>query len=257
MVSTAVILAGGYGTRLMEETEARPKPMVEIGGRPILWHIMKIYAAHGIKEFVIPLGYMGHKIRDFFANYRLHASDITFDFGRNDVYTHAGRVEDWKVTLVDTGLDTMTGGRLKQLRPFLGNAPFCMTYGDGVARLDIGQLIEFHLRHGKTATVTAVHPPSRFGSLELQGERVSAFREKPPGEAGRINGGFFVLSPRVFDYIDDDTTVFEKGPMERLAEDGELMAFLHDGFWFSMDTLRDKKALEAMMAAGEPPWMCR
>jgi glucose-1-phosphate cytidylyltransferase len=257
MVRKAVILAGGFGTRLMEETEARPKPMVEIGGRPILWHIMKIYAAHGIDEFVIPLGYKGYMIKEFFANYRLHMSDVTYDYGRNDVSTHAGRAEAWKVTLVDTGLETMTGGRLKRLAPYLGDEPFCMTYGDGVAGIDIGALVRYHESHGRAATVTAVHPPSRFGALELEGGRVQRFTEKPPGDGMRINGGFFVLSPRVLDYIDGDQTVFEKEPMERLATDGEMMAYEHDGFWHSMDTLRDKRALEALWAQGNPPWMAR
>ena len=256
-VRKAVILAGGFGTRLMEETEARPKPMVEIGGRPMLWHIMKLYSACGIQDFVIPLGYKGFMIKEFFANYRLHMSDVTFDYGRNDegrMTTHAGRAEAWKVTLVDTGLQTMTGGRLRRLRDHIGDAPFCMTYGDGVAKLDIQKVIAFHKVHGRLATVTAVHPPSRFGTLEMQGEQVAAFREKPQGGDNWINGGFFVLSPEVLDYIEDDQTVFEKEPMERLAADGQLMAYRHDGFWFSMDTLRDKKQLEEMWATGNPPW---
>ncbi|WP_439552217.1 glucose-1-phosphate cytidylyltransferase [Falsiroseomonas sp.] len=255
-VRKAVILAGGYGTRLMEETETRPKPMVEIGGRPILWHIMKIYSAHGINEFVIALGYKGYMIKEFFANYRLHMSDVTFDYGRNDVSTHVGRAEAWKVTLVDTGAETMTGGRLKRLADYIGDEPFCMTYGDGVAQIDIGGLIDYHESHGRAATVTAVRPPSRFGALETDASgRVEKFREKPPGDGVRINGGFFILSPQVLDYIPGDETVFEKEPMERLAEDGELMAWEHDGFWHSMDTLRDKRALEAMWSAGQAPWM--
>ena len=254
-VRKAVILAGGFGTRLMEETEARPKPMVEIGGRPILWHIMKIYSACGIQEFVIPLGYKGTMIKEFFANYGLHTSDVTFDFSRNDMATHVGRAEPWKVTLVDTGLPTMTGGRLKRLREHVGDAPFCMTYGDGVAQIDIRRVIDFHHSHGKLATVVAVHPPSRFGTLEIdEGARVGAFREKPVGGENWINGGFFVLSPRVLDYIEDDQTVFERGPLERLAEDGQLMAWRHDGFWFSMDTLRDKRQLEEMWQSGDAPW---
>jgi len=253
-VRKAVILAGGLGTRLMEETEARPKPMVEIGGRPLLWHIMKIYAAHGIDEFVIPLGYKGYMVKEYFANYRMHMADVTFDYGRNDRWTHGGRAESWKVTLVDTGLSTMTGGRLRRLREYLGDAPFCMTYGDGVARIDIRDLMRFHEAHGRLATVTAVHPPSRFGALQLDDVRVTAFQEKPPGDGVRINGGFFVLSPRVLDYIDGDDTSFEKGPMERLAAAGEMMAYLHDGFWHSMDTLRDRRALEELWASGNPPW---
>ncbi|WP_270934521.1 glucose-1-phosphate cytidylyltransferase [Falsiroseomonas oryzae] len=255
-VRKAVILAGGYGTRLMEETEARPKPMVEIGGRPILWHIMKLYARSGIDEFVIPLGYKGYMIKEFFANYRLHTSDVTFDYGRNDVSTHAGRAEAWKVTLVDTGLETGTGGRLRRLARYLGDTPFCMTYGDGVAQLDIRSVVSFHLAHGRAATVTAVRPPTRFGALEIgAGGRVERFSEKPAADGTRINGGFFVLSPRALDYIEGDQTVFEKEPMERLAAEGELMAWDHDGFWFSMDTLRDKRALEELWASGDPPWM--
>ena len=251
-----VILAGGLGTRIAEETSTRPKPMVEIGGRPILWHIMKIYSHYGFNDFVICLGYKGYMIKEFFANYRLHMSDVTFDYGRNDVSTHVGRAEAWKVTLVDTGLETMTGGRLKRLAPYLGDEPFCMTYGDGVAQIDIQSVVRFHESHGRAATVTAVHPPSRFGSLDIaDGGKVHRFREKPPGDGMRINGGFFVMSPRVLDYIDGDETVFEKQPMERLAEDGELMAWEHDGFWFSMDTLRDKRALEEMWSRGDAPWM--
>ncbi len=256
MVRKAVILAGGFGTRLMEETEARPKPMVEIGGRPMLWHIMKLYSNQGIDEFVIALGYKGYMIKEYFANYRLHMSDVTFDYGGNDMSTHAGRAEAWKVTLVDTGPETMTGGRLKRLKPYIGNEPFCMTYGDGVAQLNIRSVIDFHLAHGRAATVTAVRPPSRFGALDIgTGGKVEKFREKPPGDGIRINGGFFVFSPNVLDYIEGDSTVFEKEPMERLAEDGQLMAWEHDGFWFSMDTLRDKRALEEMWARGNPPWM--
>jgi glucose-1-phosphate cytidylyltransferase len=252
----AVILAGGYGTRLMEETEARPKPMVEIGGLPILWHIMKIYSAYNIVEFVIPLGYKGHMIKDFFANYHLRTNNVTFNYSNGSVSIDSGSTEGWKVTLVDTGLDTMTGGRLKRLAQYLGDAPFCMTYGDGVAKINIHRLIDFHASHGKLATVTAVRPPSRFGELKMDGDCVTEFREKPDSGAIRINGGFFVLSPGVFEYIDGDMTVFEKEPLERLAEAGELMAFRHDGFWFSMDTLRDKKALETMWASGEAPWRC-
>ena len=254
-VRKAVILAGGFGTRLMEETEARPKPMVEIGGRPILWHIMKIYSACGIDEFVIPLGYKGYMIKEFFANYRLHTSDVTFNYRMNEMSTHAGRAEAWRVTLMDTGLQTMTGGRLRRLRDHLGDAPFCMTYGDGVAQLDVQKVIAFHQSHGRLATVTAVHPPSRFGTLEIGGDsRVGAFREKPIGGDNWINGGVFVLSPRVLDYVEGDQTVFEKEPLERLAADGELMAYRHDGFWFSMDTLRDKRQLEEMWAKGDAPW---
>lgn len=260
-VRKAVILAGGFGTRLMEETEARPKPMVEIGGRPILWHIMKIYSACGINEFVLPLGYKQFMIKEFFANYRLHMSDVTFDYSVEDdgrAFVHAGRAEPWKVTLVDTGLHTMTGGRIRRLGDHLGDAPFCMTYGDGVARIDIQKVIAFHQAHGRLATVTAVHPPSRFGTLDISAQdEVAAFREKPIGGDNWINGGFFVLSPKVLDYIVGDETVFEKGPMERLAADGELMAYRHEGFWSSMDTLRDKKNLEDLWATGDAPWGVR
>jgi glucose-1-phosphate cytidylyltransferase len=253
-VTKAVILAGGYGTRLMEETESRPKPMVEVGGRPILWHIMKIYAAHGITEFVIPLGYKGHMIKQYFADYHLHAADVTVDLGRGSVKLIKGNAEPWKVTLVETGLTTMTGGRLRRLTDYLDQDEFCLTYGDGVTDLDITQLLKFHATHGHIATVTAVHPPARFGSLDLVDGRVNQFLEKPPRNEMRVNGGFFVLSPAVFDYIEDDATVFERGPLERLARDGQLMSFPHDGFWYSMDTLRDKKHLEALWAEGAAPW---
>ena len=253
-VRKAVILAGGYGTRLMEETEARPKPMVEIGGRPILWHIMKIYAAHGITEFVLPLGYKADMIRRFFAEYHLQASDLTIDLSTNAMTLHRHAAEPWTVTLVDTGLDTMTGGRLARLRHYLGEEPFCMTYGDGVAALDIRAVTQFHGSHGRIATVTAVRPPSRFGSLEIENGAVRAFHEKPPGDGMWINGGFFVLSPGVFDLLEDDTTMFERGPLESLAAGSQLMAYPHEGFWYSMDTLRDKKHLEELWASGSAPW---
>ncbi len=257
-VRKAVILAGGFGTRLMEETEARPKPMVEIGGRPMLWHIMKIYSACGINEFVLPLGYKQFMVKEFFANYRLHTSDVTFDYSRDEegrMFVHDGRAEPWKVTLVDTGLHTMTGGRLKRLREHVGDAPFCMTYGDGVAQLDVQKVIASHQSHGRLATVTAVHPPSRFGTLEIGGDsRVAAFREKPVGGDNWINGGFFVLSPRVFDYIEGDHTQFEREPLEALARDQQLMAYRHDGFWQCMDTVRDKVLLEKLWESGSPPW---
>jgi glucose-1-phosphate cytidylyltransferase len=253
-VTKAVILAGGYGTRLMEETESRPKPMVEIGGQPILWHIMKIFHAHGIREFIIPLGYKGHLIKRYFVDYHLHNADITVDLSDGTVSMHKASAEPWKVTLVDTGLETMTGGRLLRLQKYLNGESFCMTYGDGVTDLDIGRLLAFHATHGRVATVTAVRPPGRFGSLELQGTQVSHFSEKPPGDNLHVNGGFFVLSPKVFEYIADDATVFEREPMQRLAEDGELMAFAHDKFWYSMDTLRDRVHLEQLWASGAPPW---
>jgi glucose-1-phosphate cytidylyltransferase len=253
-IRKAVILAGGYGTRLMEETETRPKPMVEIGGRPILWHIMKSYAAYGVTEFVLPLGYKGHVIKQYFADYHLHASDITIDLAANAVTMHKRTAEPWKVTLVDTGLDTMTGGRIARLREHLNGEPFYLTYGDGLAALDIRALADFHLAHGRTATITAVRPPSRFGSLDMDGTVVTVFHEKPPGAETWINGGFFVMSPRVLDYIEGDATVFEREPLERLARDRELMAYRHDGFWYSMDTLRDKKHLESLWASGHAPW---
>lgn len=253
-VKKAVILAGGFGTRLMEETESRPKPMVEVGGRPILWHIMKIYAAYGITEFVIPLGYKGHVIKQFFADYHLHAADVMVDL-QEGIVTHLKRTaEPWKVTLVETGLETMTGGRLLRLREYLEGESFCLTYGDGVTDLDIGKLLEFHMSHDSIATVTAVRPPARFGSLELADGLVKRFSEKPPGDDMRVNGGFFVLRPKVFDYLEDDACVFEKVPLERLALDGELMAYQHDGFWLSMDSLRDKMQLEKFWASGEAPW---
>ncbi len=250
----AVILAGGYGTRLMEETESRPKPMVEIGGRPILWHIMKTYAAYGITDFVIPLGYKGHMIKQYFADYHLHAADVTVDLAAGSVTMLKRTAEPWSVTLVDTGLETMTGGRLLRLKEHLCDSDFCMTYGDGVTDLDIGKLLSFHAGHGRIATVTAVRPPARFGSLELTEGRVNRFSEKPPGDDLRVNGGFFVLSPQVFDYIEGDATIFEKGPLEHLALDGELMSYVHDDFWHSMDTMRDKTTLEKLWASGAAPW---
>ena len=254
MIRKAIILAGGYGTRLMEETESRPKPMVEIGGKPILWHIMKMYSAHGINEFVIPLGYKGYMIKQYFAEYHLHASDVTIDIAYNSVTMLRRMAEPWKVTLVDTGVETMTGGRIRRLREYLGDDPFCVTYGDGVAALDIRALIEFHTKHGRLATVTAVRPPSRFGSLEIEDGLVARFHEKPPEGEIWINGGFFVLSPKVLDYVEDDSTVFERGPLEKLAHDRELMAYPYPGFWYSMDTMRDKKHLEELWAAGDAPW---
>lgn len=250
----AVILAGGYGTRLMEETGARPKPMVEIGGRPILWHIMKIYAASGITEFVVPLGYKGYMIKQYFAEYHLHAADVTIDLASNSVTMLKRTAEPWTVTLVDTGLDTMTGGRLLRLREHLGDEPFAMTYGDGVAAIDIRKTAEFHASHGRIATVTAVRPPSRFGSLLIENGAVREFLEKPPGDGMWINGGFFVVSPAIFDTIAGDDTVFEREPLESLAHAGELMAHQHEGFWYSMDTMRDKNHLEGLWANGDAPW---
>jgi len=252
----AVILAGGFGTRISEETSVRPKPMVEIGEKPILWHIMKIYHAHGINDFVICCGYKGFAIKEYFANYLIHASDVTFDIGSRDVEIHQTDAENWRVTLVDTGQDTMTGGRLKRVREHLDDEPFCMTYGDGVSDVNITQLIEFHRDHGNLATMTAVQPPGRFGAFSLRESetRVEHFREKPKGDNAWINGGFFVLNPKVIDYIDGDETTWEAGPMEQLVRDGELRAFKHGGFWQPMDTLRDRVYLEDLWKSGKPPW---
>jgi glucose-1-phosphate cytidylyltransferase len=250
----AVILAGGYGTRLGEETETLPKPMVDIGGSPILWHIMKIYAAHGIAEFVVCLGYKGYAIKEYFANYFLHRADVTFDLARNHMDVHSGRAEPWRVTLIETGTDTMTGGRLKRVAEHVAGETFCMTYGDGLADIDVRRLVEFHRRSGKTATVTAVRPPGRFGALDVAGERVSGFREKPLGDGAWINGGFFVLEPKALDLVADATTVWEREPMEWLAAHGQLAAYRHEGFWQPMDTLRDKKVLQALWESGRAPW---
>jgi glucose-1-phosphate cytidylyltransferase len=250
-----VILAGGLGTRLSEETELRPKPMVEIGGRPILWHIMKIYSYYGLNEFIICLGYKGYMIKEFFSNYYLHLADITFDVGNNSMEIHRGRAEPWRVTLVETGADTMTGGRLLRVGDYLGDEPFCLTYGDGVADIDISNLLDFHANHDRLATVTAVTPPGRFGWLELpSGGAVQGFREKPNGDGGWINGGFFVFSPKVIDYIANDATRLEDEPLTQLAADGQLHAYQHTGFWHSMDTLRDRRALEALWQSGNAPW---
>ncbi|MCG2586636.1 glucose-1-phosphate cytidylyltransferase [Massilia sp. TS11] len=251
----AVILAGGLGTRLSEETTVRPKPMVEIGGMPILWHIMKMYAAHGITDFVVCCGYKGFVIKEFFSNYFLHTSDVTFDLHYNTMEVHSRKAEPWKVTLVDTGAETMTGGRLKRVRKYLeGDEPFCFTYGDGVSDVDISATIAFHKAHGKLATLTAVQPPGRFGLLNLDGHHVREFMEKPQGDGGLINGGFFVLSPQVINLVEDDSTVWEKGPLESLAKQGQLDAYIHRGFWQPMDTLRDRTLLEELWAAGKAPW---
>ncbi|HNY29704.1 MAG TPA: glucose-1-phosphate cytidylyltransferase [Fibrobacteria bacterium] len=251
----AVILAGGMGTRFSEETSARPKPMIEVGGKPILWHILKIYSAHGINDFVICLGYKGYKIKEYFANYFLHMSDVTFDMTENRMEVHQKHAEPWKITLVDTGEKTMTGGRIKRIRPYVENEDaFCLTYGDGVANVDIRKLVDFHKAHGSLATLTGVQPPGRFGALGLRGSSISAFQEKPHGDGAWINGGFFVCSPKVIDRIADDTTVWEREPMESLARDGQIHAFLHDGFWQPMDTLRDKVLLEDLWQAGNAPW---
>jgi glucose-1-phosphate cytidylyltransferase len=250
----AVILAGGLGTRISEETQVRPKPMVEIGGRPVLWHVMKSYSAHGIHEFVVCLGYRGYMIKEYFANYFLHMSDVTFDMQENRMEVHQRHAEPWRVTLVDTGEATMTGGRLKRVRDYVGAAPFCFTYGDGLSDVDITRLIGFHREQGTLGTVTAVQPPGRFGALDLKSNRITAFREKPQAEGGWINGGYFVLSPGVFDYIEGDDSVWERAPLERLAQDGQLSGFQHRGFWHPMDTLRDKILLEELWASGRAPW---
>ncbi|MCM2291453.1 glucose-1-phosphate cytidylyltransferase [Allorhizobium sp. BGMRC 0089] len=251
----AVILAGGLGTRISEETHLKPKPMVEIGGRPILWHIMKMYYSHGIRDFIICCGYKGYVIKEYFANYGLHMSDITFDLSRNSLEFHRKSAENWRVTLVDTGESSMTGGRLKRVAPYLKDEEaFCFTYGDGVSDIDISATIKFHQEHGRLATVTAVQPPARYGALKLDGQAVRGFVEKPVGQAGYINGGFFVLSPKVIERITGDDMPWESDPLTSLAEDGELCAYLHDGFWQPMDTLRDKNQLEALWAGGNAPW---
>lgn len=252
----AVILAGGLGTRLSEETAIRPKPMVEIGGQPILWHIMKTYSAHGINDFIICCGYKGYVIKEYFANYFLRMSDVTFDMRFNQMSIHSGNAEPWRVTLVDTGEKTMTGGRLKRVREHIGNEAFCFTYGDGVSNINISELVEFHKQQDSLATLTAVQPPGRFGAIALsQGQtKIEQFHEKPEGDGAWINGGYFVLEPEVIDYIFDDATVWEQEPLQKLAHDGELAAFRHDGFWQPMDTLRDKNFLEGLWQNGEAPW---
>lgn len=252
-----VILAGGFGTRLSEETDKKPKPMVEIGGKPILWHIMKMYSAHGIHEFVICLGYKGYVIKEYFANYFLHTSDVTIDIAQNKIEVHTQKGEPWKVTLVDTGETTLTGGRLKRVKPYLNpNEHFCFTYGDGLSDINITELIAFHAARQQLATVTAVKPAGRFGVLDLAGdhEQVKAFQEKPKGDGAWINGGFFVLSPRVLDYIEGDQSIWEQEPMQQLAIDGQMNAFLHEGFWQPMDTLREKVQLEKLWESGKAPW---
>ena len=250
----AVILAGGQGCRLNEETETKPKPMVEIGGKPILWHIMKIYSTYGINEFIVCLGYKGFVIKEYFKNYFLHVSDVTFDLSQNKMETHQCSTEPWKITLVDTGQTTMTGGRLKRIAPYLGENDFCMTYGDGLGDIDIGRLIKFHQSEGRLATVTAVAAPGRFGNLTLDEQLVTGFKEKPHGGEGLINGGFFVLSPKVLDYIEGDSTVWEDSPMEKLTRTSNLAAYKHQGFWQPMDTFREKKILEKLWNSGKAPW---
>jgi glucose-1-phosphate cytidylyltransferase len=250
----AVILAGGVGTRISEESVLKPKPMIEIGGRPILWHIMKIYSAHGINEFVICLGYKGYVIKEYFANYFLHSSDVTFDMSRNTMEVHRNAAEPWRVTLIDTGLNTGTGGRLKRVIEYVDEEDFCFTYGDGVADVDVGSTIDFYRSQGKLAVLTSVRPPSRFGSLAIDGDSVTVFHEKPQAGEGWINGGFFVLSRKVGDYIVGDETIWEREPLEQLAFENQLAAFRHDGFWQPMDTLRDKRLLEDLWERGEAPW---
>ena len=251
----AVILAGGLGTRLLEETTIRPKPMVEIGGKPILWHIMKIYASHGICEFIICLGYKGYVIKEYFRNYFLHSSDVTFNLTKNEMELHRAGVEPWIVTLIETGEETQIGGRVKRILPYIGNdQEFCMTYGDGVGNVDISAVIALHRQSELLATVTATQPPGRFGAIRYEENRVLGFQEKPQGDGGWINGGFFVCSPRVGEYIEGDHTVWEKEPMERLAQEGQLGVYFHDGFWHPMDTLRDRRHLEELWASGAPPW---
>lgn len=251
----AVILAGGLGTRFSEETGVRPKPMIEIGGMPILWHIMKIYSSHGVNDFIICCGYKGYVIKEYFANYFLHMSDVTFDMKENTMHVHQRRAEPWTVTLVDTGDESMTGGRIKRIAHLIGDdEAFLLTYGDGVGDIDVAASIAFHRAHGKAATMTTTFPPGRFGAVQTSAKQVTDFLEKPQGDGGRINGGYFVLSPKVLDYIDGDETIWEQEPLRGLARDGQLMAFEHDGFWQPMDTLRDKQYLVGLWEAGRAPW---
>lgn len=252
----ALLLAGGRGTRISEESTLRPKPMIEIGGKPILWHIMKLYSVGGINDFVICLGYKGYMIKEYFANYFLHTSDVTFDVKENKMEVHSKHAEPWRVTLVDTGVQTMTGGRIKRVAEYIGDEDFCMTYGDGVSDLNIPKLLDFHRTHGLAATVTAVQPQGRFGSVRVEGKdgRVTGFEEKPVGDGQWINAGFFVLSPKVLDHIEGDATIWERAPMESLARDGELNAFKHEGFWHAMDTMRDRAHLEGLWSSGNAPW---
>jgi glucose-1-phosphate cytidylyltransferase len=249
----AVLLAGGLGTRISEESASRPKPMIEVGGKPIIWHIMKMYAAHGINEFIVCCGYKGYVIKEYFANYFLHQSDVTIDMATNNIEVHHKKAEPWKITLVDTGEETQTGGRLKRVADYV-DGDFCMTYGDGVGSVDLTGLLKFHASHGKLATMTAVQPPGRFGALQLNGNKIESFVEKPQGDGGWINGGFFVLNPKVLEQISSDNTLWEQEPLRNLAKQGELQAFLHSGFWQPMDTLRDKTHLESLWASGKAPW---
>lgn len=250
----AVLLAGGYGTRISEESHLRPKPMIEIGGKPILWHIMKIFSAYGVRDFIVCCGYKGYVIKEYFANYFLHMADATFDLCHNRMEVHQNYAEPWKVTLVDTGLGTMTGGRLRRVREYLNGERFCMTYGDGVSDVNIASLVKFHESHGRRATLTAVQPSARFGALDLEGSSVRSFMEKPKGDGRWINGGFFILEPSIFNYLDSDQDIWEQEPLQRLSHDGELVAYRHEGFWGAMDTLRDKNQLEELWASGRAPW---
>ncbi|OPX63689.1 MULTISPECIES: glucose-1-phosphate cytidylyltransferase [unclassified Methanoregula] len=250
-----VILAGGLGTRLSEETTIRPKPMVEIGGKPILWHIMKIYSHYGFNEFVICLGYKGYMIKEYFANYFLHMSDVTIDIRKNEIETHQSYSEPWKISLIDTGDTTMTGGRIRRIRNYLNDETFMLTYGDGVSNVDISRLLKFHKKQKKTGTLTAIRPPGRFGALQIENDtRIVSFHEKPLGDGGYINGGFFVFEPELFEYLKEDTTVLEREPLEMLAKSGQLNAYKHNDFWYAMDTLRDKNYLEQEWASGRAPW---
>ncbi|MGD9638576.1 MAG: glucose-1-phosphate cytidylyltransferase [Alphaproteobacteria bacterium] len=250
----AVILAGGMGTRISEESHLKPKPMIEIGDRPILWHIMKIYSHYGINEFVVCLGYKGYVIKEYFANYFLHMSNITFDMKNNKMEIHQQKAEPWRITLIDTGEETMTGGRIKRIKEYVNNDTFCLTYGDGVSDINIGDLIKHHKDNNRLATLTAIQPPGRFGALSLDGSKILKFQEKPAGDGAWINGGFFVLEPKIFDYIQDDKTVWENEPLQNLANDGELTAYFHKGFWQAMDTLRDKRQLEEYWSNAKAPW---
>jgi glucose-1-phosphate cytidylyltransferase len=250
----AIILAGGLGTRLSEKTTFKPKPMVEIGSRPILWHIMKLYSYHGINDFIVCLGYKGFMVKEYFANYFLHMSDVTFDMASNKMEVHEANAEPWRVTLVDTGENVMTGGRMKRVASYIGEDTFCFTYGDGVADVNIKELIEFHKTQGTLATVTSVQPPGRFGELDIAHGKITAFKEKPKGDGASISGGFFILSPRVLDYIKNDNTIWEKEPLEKLADEGQLSAYQHNGFWQPMDTLRDQIMLDKLWASGKAPW---
>jgi len=250
----AVILAGGLGTRISEETLIKPKPLIEIGGMPILWHIMKIYSSYGINEFVICCGYKGYMIKEYFSNYFLHTSDITFDLSNNKMEVHNKFAEPWKVTMIDTGLETMTGGRLKRVKNFVSDESFCFTYGDGISDIDISKLVEFHKNSKTIATVTAVQPPGRFGTLDIDENNLTSFVEKPVGDGNWINGGFFVLEPSVFDYLEDDLTIWERQPLEKLAKENQLSAYKHTGFWQPADTLRDKTYLDELWKSNNPPW---